>query len=333
VKGTKVLEIRQEGFGSTFKTKQGTLLFRNKKGDETYYPLFEKEIGTVILKTGGMASVGALATCGFFGINVLIETQRGNPVAILKSLVDDSHVKTRVCQYEALKNGRGTEIARRLVIAKAEGYDQVLKKHDLKPIGFVKDDVDAVPFDNPETFRRKLMSYESKYSKRYFSQIFQQFDEEIRPDGRKTFLAYDGLNNTFNLAYEILNWKVHVALLKAHLEPFLGFLHSLQFGKPSLTCDFMEIYRYLVDDLIISFCREANSKDFVFKEERRGNKKMERAFAEKLDALFQSIVEVPRVNVGRKQEVESLINEEAQLLAKYLRRERTHWEPRIAELR
>lgn len=342
MKGSKTLEIELKGYGSFFGTKQGTLLVRDKHKKERTYPLFENEIGTVVLRTGNLASVGALATCGFFGIDILIMTQRGNPVAILKSLDDDSHVKTRVCQYEALKNGKGTEIARTLVVAKAEGYDQVLRKHGLKPIGFVKGDVNALNSDDMRTFRRKLMSYESKYSKRYFGQIFQLFDEQIRPEGRKTFLAYDGLNNTFNLAYEILRWKAHVALLKAHLEPFLGFLHSLQHGKPSLVCDFMEIYRYLIDDLIISFCKDVSSKDFVFKKERRSNrqgkrqylnKKMERAFTKKLDALFQSFVEIPRVNVGKRQEVESLINEEALLLAKYLRGEKPHWNPRIASLR
>jgi CRISPR-associated protein Cas1 len=165
------------------------------------------------------------------------------------------------------------------------------------------------------------------------------FDERIRPEGRKTFLAYDGLNNTFNLAYSVLSWKVHIALLKAHLEPFLGFLHSLQHGKPSLVCDFMEIYRFLIDDLIISFCKDVSSKDFVFKKEKRSNrqakrqylnKKVERAFTERLDALFHSTVEIPRVKVGRRQEVETLISEEAMLLAKFLRNERKDWNPRIA---
>lgn len=341
MKASKILKIELEGYGSFFGTKQGTLLIRDKNKKETTYPLFENEIGTVVLRTGNLASVGALATCGFFGINVLIMTQRGNPVAVLKSLEDDSHVKTRVCQYEALKNGKGTNIARTFVVAKAEGYDQTLRKHGLKPVGFVKDDVNAIPFDDAETFRRKLMSYESKYSKRYFSQIFKLFDEEIRPEGRSTFLAYDGLNNTFNLAYEILRWKVHVALLKAHLEPFLGFLHSMQHGKPSLVCDFMETYRYLIDDLVISFCREVNRKDFVFKTEKRGNKqgkrqylnkRVEKEFTKRLDSLFSSMVNVPRVKVGKQQEVESLINEEAQLLAKYLRNERKEWTPRIASL-
>jgi CRISPR-associated protein Cas1 len=58
----------------------------------------------------------------------------------------------------------------------------------------------------------------------------------------------------FNLAYELLAWKVHRALISAKLEPYLGFLHSEQFGKPSLVCDFQELYRYLIDDYLIERC-------------------------------------------------------------------------------
>jgi CRISPR/Cas system-associated endonuclease Cas1 len=80
-------------------------------------------------------------------------------------------------------------------------------------------------------------------------------------------------------------------------------------------------------------------KILYFKKEKRSNrqdksqylnKKMERAFAERLDALFHSTVEIPRVKVGKKQEVETLISEEAMLLAKFLRGERNTWVPRIA---
>jgi hypothetical protein len=45
------------------------------------------------------------------------------------------------------------------------------------------------------------------------------------------------------------------------------------------------------------------------------------------------IVEIPRIRVGAKQEIETLINEEAFLFAKYLRGERPPWIPRIAELK
>jgi hypothetical protein len=58
----------------------------------------------------------------------------------------------------------------------------------------------------------------------------------------------------------------------------------------------------------------------------------EKAFTKKLDGFFKSILEIPRARVGERQEVESLINEEALLFAKYLRNEKEDWNPRIPTL-
>jgi len=49
-----------------------------------------------------------------------------------------------------------------------------------------------------------------------------------------------------------------------------------------------------------------------------------------LERFFESKVEIPLIRPGKKQKVETLINEEALLLAKYLRNERKQWVPRIA---
>jgi len=49
----------------------------------------------------------------------------------------------------------------------------------------------------------------------------------------------------------------------------------------------------------------------------------------KLEAQFESTVEVPRIRVGEKQSVETLINEEALLFSKYLRNERKTLTTRI----
>ena len=51
-----------------------------------------------------------------------------------------------------------------------------------------------------------------------------------------------------------------------------------------------------------------------------------------LDKLFESMVEVPRIRHGSRSTLETLINEEAQLLAKYLRNENKTWKPRITRL-
>lgn len=48
-----------------------------------------------------------------------------------------------------------------------------------------------------------------------------------------------------------------------------------------------------------------------------------------LDKLFESRVEIPLMRHGESQRIETLINEEALLLAKFLRNEKTDWSPRI----
>ena len=45
---------------------------------------------------------------------------------------------------------------------------------------------------------------------------------------------------------------------------------------------------------------------------------------------FELEVEVPRIRIGKRQTIETLINEEALLLAKFLRNERKTWISRIA---
>jgi CRISPR-associated protein Cas1 len=325
--------------GSYLGVERGCFVVKNKKQEEKKYPLFESEVGEVVLKTGNTVSTGALATMGFWGIDAVILTQKGKPVATLRSLDDDSHVKTRISQYEALKDGRGFEIAKQFVRSKIEGQNMVLKKYGLKTDTSVKLKVSAVETDDLALLRRRLMQIEARFSQFYFKQIFELIPEKIRPERRRTFKAYDGVNNLFNLAYELLAWKVHRALISAKLEPYLGFLHSEQFGKPSLVCDFQELYRYLIDDVVIQYCQRLVKRDFRFKTEKLSvQKKGKREylndaetknFTAKLNEYFKMCVQIPRIKVGERQTIETLINEEALLFAKYLRNEKKEWIPRI----
>jgi len=45
---------------------------------------------------------------------------------------------------------------------------------------------------------------------------------------------------------------------------------------------------------------------------------------------FEREVEVPRIRIGKRQTIETLINEETLLIAKYIRNEKENWIPRIA---
>ena len=341
---TKTIKVALDSFGSHLGMEKGCFVVKNRDGEIKRYPLFENEISEVQIKSGNSVSSRALASLGFWGIDLLVLTQKGNPVAMLRSLDDDSHVNTRVCQYEALNNGKGLEIAKQIVLAKLQGQDQVLKKYGLRSLDVFSysQQIKAIEGDL-KLVRARLMNVEGHFSRQYFDQVFKLFNESIRPERRKTFKTYDGLNNILNLAYRILSWKIHLALLKAKLEPYLGFLHSTAKGKPSLICDFQELYRYLIDDFVIQYCRKLRRKDFILKSEdystkRKGQREYLNDFQTHdlvgdLNLFFQSKIKMPRVRMGEQQEIETLINEEALLFAMYLRNEKQTWKPRIAVLR
>ena len=53
---------------------------------------------------------------------------------------------------------------------------------------------------------------------------------------------------------------------------------------------------------------------------------------QKLNLYFEKKVEIPRIRVGERQTLETLMNEETLLFAKYLRNEKQAWIPRITHL-
>lgn len=98
----------------------------------------------------------------------------------------------------------------------------------------------------------------------------------------------------------------------------------------------------MIDDFVVQYCRKITEKDFITKAKTQSrNKRSKREylndletkdFMDKLSDYFESIVEIPRIKHGERQTLETLINEEAMLFAKYLRDEISRWSPRIVEL-
>ena len=329
---SKTLKIDLSNYGSYLGRNEGCFEIRNKNGKVENIPHFSKLVGECKLVSGSYVSIDALIDLALWNIDTYIMTKRNRVVAVLRNLEDDSHVKTRVAQYQALNNEKGDYVAKQIIKSKVESQNRVLKKYGLKPIDINVDNSD----------KKKLLFIEAKCARVYFNQIFKLFPEKIRPEKRVGYKAYDGINNVFNFGYYVLKCRIHKAILKAKLEPYLGFLHSTQFGKPSLVCDVQELYRYLIDDFLIERRNKFHKKDFVIVTDFMMHLKMGKKIhlceyetdelAEDLNNLFEKTVEIPRIKHGNRQTLDTLISEEALLLAKYLRNELKEWKPRIPNI-
>jgi len=336
----KSRKIVLRGYGSYLKMDKGCFVVKDTKGNNKSYPVLESNVGEISLGEGNVVTTGALVYCGLWCIDVVVTTKFGEPIAMMKNFIDDSYVKTRISQYESLKNGKGMKIAKQFLIGKIRGQNLVLRKYGLEPYLNLVPIVQNLSENNLLSLRRKLLRIEGKYSEHYFKEVYTLFPKKIRPLSRVSYRAYVGLNNVFNLTYTMLKWKCYRAVSKAHLEPYLGYLHTyLTPYRPNLVCDFMELYRHLIDDFLIRNCQKLTRKDFCLKPVIIGRKKGKRMFLKdeiasslvnRLHDYFMLKVKVPRIKRGMKQEVETLINEEAMLIGKYLRDERKEWIPRIA---
>lgn len=94
------------------------------------------------------------------------------------------------------------------------------------------------------------------------------FTDYLIPKKREKYKAQSSLNNLLNLGYEILKGEIYKLVLCAHLDPYLKYLHSIQFFKPSMVCDIQEIFRALIEDFLITYHQNLEPDSFEQKSKR-----------------------------------------------------------------
>ena len=105
--------------------------------------------------------------------------------------------------------------------------------------------------------------------------------------GRVKHPATDPLNALLSLTYTLIMNELAGLLEAAGLDPFLGFLHQIDYGRPSLALDLLEPFRHPVADRLVLMLvnrRMLDASDFSSGGEGHGvfltPKSMKRYFAE-----------------------------------------------------
>jgi len=105
---------------------------------------------------------------------------------------------------------------------------------------------------NQTTAIDSLRGLEGAGSAAYFS----RFDELLLSDEfgfekRNRRPPKDPVNALLSLGYALLRHDVQSALNIVGFDPYLGYLHTLRYGRPSLALDLMEEFRPLVVDAVV----------------------------------------------------------------------------------
>jgi len=328
-----------EGFGNYVGSTSTDYIIR-KDGSRKEVPL--SNIRELVIPTGNTISTKALAWASIYNSKVLITSQAGRPLGVLVPIGYDNKAHIRIEQYRAYDNDRGATIAKVLIESKLQAYGSLLRKHGSKLnldeyLGRVR----RLPkFDDNDKLRRELLAIEGFTSNLYKIQLVRLLPKTLRYEFHESYKSLYPMNNVFNLAYEVLNWQLWSACLNAGLDPFVGFMHTIRHGRPSLICDLIEPYRALIDDFLLSVTADLKPSDTIVRMDNGKpriflNQKTSTALIGQIRSLLNWAVEKPRRRgYGYKARIKTVIDDDIFALADFILNERSDWKPtNIVELK
>lgn len=104
------------------------------------------------------------------------------------------------------------------------------------------------------TAHNSLMGVEGQGTAIYFGVWKALLQPPWRFDGRVRRPPTDPVNVLLSFGYTVLLQNVLGAVLTAGLDPYVGFLHRLEYNRPSLALDLMEEFRPLIVDSVVLRC-------------------------------------------------------------------------------
>jgi CRISPR-associated protein Cas1 len=121
--------------------------------------------------------------------------------------------------------------------------------------------------------RGEMFALEGGCSKLYIQGLSLVIPPEYGFNKREKRPPRDPVNAALSYGYGVLYGKIERACILAGLDPFLGFLHTDRFGKPSMVLDLIEPFRQPIVDRVVTtlFTKHSfNEEDFAYLEEGEG---------------------------------------------------------------
>lgn len=191
------------------------------------------------------------------------------------------HVSLRKAQYLNLsKPDFAAKTARRIVWGKVTNLYRFLllrgrKYGDEKLRAAAAGLKTAASRIESETDMERIRGLEGAASRVYFRAFPRLIrNERFTFNGRNRRPPLDPVNALLSFVYTLLTNEVLSAVKARGLDPYMGALHEIAYGRPSLACDLVEEYRpFLGDRLVLGLLnrKAIGPGDFVYRRPTQKN--------------------------------------------------------------
>jgi CRISPR-associated protein Cas1 len=116
-----------------------------------------------------------------------------------------------------------------------------------------------------------LRGHEGAAGARYFAALRELIPNAWGFERRIYHPPTDRVNAMLSLGYTLLLKDATAAIQLVGLDPFLGFFHAIDYGRPSLVLDVMEPFRPVVDEMVLHLIQDGVIERGDFRSPRDGD--------------------------------------------------------------
>jgi len=187
------------------------------------------------------------------GIEMAILSQRGRLLGQLTSPAT-KNIELRLAQFKRyFDHGFRLRVGKSIVQAKAENSVRIMRSfstnHPEKGLETEINNICALAKSIPaaETIPA-LLGIEGSVARHYFQGFSRMILSDLPFDGRRKRPPPDPVNALLSFSYTLVFNEISSLLDGLGFDPFLGYLHEPDYGRPSLASDLIEEFRAILCD-------------------------------------------------------------------------------------
>ncbi len=247
------------------------------KVDDKKDEISARRVQSILITTAALISSDALHLAYEHNIDVIFLDKYGKPFSRVWHAKFGSTTYIRRKQLEFSQNRKGLDLAKSWIITKTDNQIRLLEKLKrtrpkkrekieayVKNMTRYQEQLKTLDADSINTVRDEIFILEAHCAKQYFKAVNYIMPARYQFDGRSRQPAKDEFNAFLNYSYGVLYSRTERACILAGLDPYIGFLHTDNYGKKSFVFDIIELFRIYADEVVIRlFAKRMVKKEMV----------------------------------------------------------------------
>lgn len=227
-----------------------------KRGEDVYNTLFTYKLDQLVLFGNIEITHSAMCLLMRNNIDTVFLTRHGRYLGRLAP-VESRNVFLRRRQFRILDDADfGLQMAKWVVAGKLTNMATLMmrikRSRNVPAAGHKARQIqDLLTTLNRADTVDSMRGYEGRGSALYFSGFRFGFVEDSGFTRRIRRPPTDPVNSVLSLLYTFLMNRVYAAVRLAGMDPYPGFLHSVDYGRYSLVLDLMEEFRPIIVDTLV----------------------------------------------------------------------------------